>query len=171
MAPYFVRHLLDILDWYYPYDKRTWDTKFKDSGSSNFSEYRCFCHTDLYRIYINGKRFNGNHHGKFLVYCRYINGHIIIAWCFFQKRTTIPSKSWMGSYQRIPKLRSSLDSFRGPFRNGPVGDFLEPWQMFHSWWFQPIWKNMLVKLDHFRRIPGVENQKKMETYCFQPPRP
>ncbi len=39
-------------------------------------------------------------------------------------------KNWMGPYQQTPfsKLRSSywiLRFFRGPFRNGPAGDFLE----------------------------------------------
>ena len=32
-----------------------------------------------------------------------------------------------------------------------------------TWWFQPIWKNMLVKLDH---LPRVENKKSLKT----PPR-
>ena len=36
---------------------------------------------------------------------------------------------------------------------------------FTSWWFQPIWKNMLVKLDHFSKYGW-----KFQEYSKPPPR-
>ena len=44
-------------------------------------------------------------------------------------QTAIPSKNWMGPYQWTPKLRSSYTQGSGVRSVGPVGDFLELWEI------------------------------------------